>query len=55
MKCPNCLKNISDILVAKYLASKGGAKSKRSISEEAQAKMQEGRARKRSIGNSLKF
>lgn len=47
MKCPECFKNISDIIIAKYLASKGGAKSKREISSTAQEKMQAGRKKKK--------
>lgn len=47
MKCPSCLQNISDIIIAKYLASKGGAKSKREISSTAQEKMQAGRKNKK--------
>lgn len=43
MKCPECLIEISDKLIARYLASKGGAKSKREINPEQQAKMQHGR------------
>lgn len=43
MHCPRCLQNISDIVIAKYLASKGGAKSRREISSTAQEKMQAGR------------
>ena len=43
MKCPSCLKDISDKIIAKYLASKGGAKSKRKIDSDQQIKMQNGR------------
>ena len=43
MICPHCKKDIPDKTVAKHLASKGGAKSKRTITPEQQAKMQERR------------
>jgi hypothetical protein len=43
LKCPNCFKTISDKIVAQYFGSKGGAKSKRSITPEDQAKMQKGK------------
>lgn len=49
MKCPSCLKEISDNIIARYLASKGGAKSKRHISTFAQKKMQAGRKNKKII------
>jgi hypothetical protein len=34
MKCPHCGKNISDKLIAKHLASKGGSKSRRVLTSE---------------------
>ena len=43
MKCPHCRKEISNEVISRALASKGGRKSKRSISPEAQTKMQEAR------------
>lgn len=43
MKCPSCFKEISDKIIARYLASKGGAKSRREITLEQQIKMQAGR------------
>jgi len=47
MKCPACLKEISDKIIAQYLASKGGAKSRRKITREQQIKMQVGRQSKK--------
>ena len=49
MKCPKCMHVIDDKLVAKYRAAKGGAKGKRAINKEAQAKMQAGRQTKKEI------
>jgi hypothetical protein len=46
MKCPHCKKAIPEKEVAKHFASKGGRKSKRTITPEQQAKMQEARAHK---------
>jgi hypothetical protein len=46
MKCPLCLKQISDKIIARYLASKGGIKSKREITTSQQDKMQRGRQEK---------
>lgn len=43
MKCPHCHQTISDELIAKHLASKGGKKSVRKITPEQQAKMQAAR------------
>jgi hypothetical protein len=43
MKCPSCLKEISDRIIAIYLASKGGRKSKRAITSSQQKVMQKGR------------
>jgi hypothetical protein len=40
MICPHCKKNISDVAVAKHLASKGGKASKRTINPQQQAAMQ---------------
>ena len=49
MICPHCNEEIDDSLIAKHLASKGGKsggkKSKRKITPEQQAKMQEARKR----------
>ena len=47
MKCPHCKKDIPDSEVAKHLASKGGSKSRRTITPQQQRKMQEGRNQKR--------
>ena len=49
MNCPHCSKPIDDKVISKHLASKGGQKSTRVISPEAQKKMQEGRARRKSL------
>jgi len=46
LKCPKCLTELSDKIIARYLASKGGAKSKRVITAEQQIKMQEARSKK---------
>ncbi len=46
MKCPLCLKEISDRIIAAYLASKGGSRSKRVITSKQQKKMQRGRNEK---------
>jgi len=46
MKCPHCNGEISDTEAARYIASKGGSKSKRRITPEQQAKMQAARRRK---------
>ena len=43
MICPHCKKDIDDSAVAKHLAAKGGRKSRRTITPEQQAKMQEWR------------
>jgi len=43
MKCPHCGKNISDKMISKHLASKGGAKSKRTITPAQQKKLQAAR------------
>lgn len=47
MNCPHCKQEIDDALIAKYLAAKGGKsggkKSRRIITPEQQAKMQEAR------------
>lgn len=34
MKCPHCNKDIEDALLARHLASKGGKKSKRTLTPE---------------------
>ncbi len=47
MKCPHCNKQIPNEQIAKALASKGGAKSKRKITPEQQAKMQKARKLKK--------
>jgi hypothetical protein len=40
MICPHCKKDIPDAAVARHLASKGGAASKRTITPAQQRKMQ---------------
>lgn len=47
MICPHCKNDIPDTAVAKHLAAKGGRKSKSKITPEQQAKMQEGRKKRR--------
>jgi len=47
MICPHCRKDIPDATVAKHLASKGGGKSKRAITPEQQAIMQQARKEKK--------
>ncbi|MFQ5965663.1 MAG: hypothetical protein ACE5KZ_15420 [Candidatus Scalinduaceae bacterium] len=47
MKCPNCKKEISDKIIAKHLASKGGTISKREITTRQQKDMQAGRLKKK--------
>jgi len=39
MKCPHCGKDISDQLVAHHLASKGGKKSKRTLTKQQATEM----------------
>ena len=46
MNCPHCRKLIDDKLIARYLASTGGKKSKRKITPEQQATMQAARLAK---------
>ncbi len=43
MKCPHCDKNIPDKVISKHLASKGGTKSKRTITPVEQKKLQAAR------------
>ena len=45
MNCPHCNKDIDDKAIAAHMGRKGGDKSKRKISPEAQAKMQRARAK----------
>ncbi len=40
MICPHCQKDIPDSTVAKHLAAKGGSKSKRTITQDEQRRMQ---------------
>lgn len=47
MNCPKCGNTISDKEIAKHLASKGGKKSRRSLSPEDARKMVEAREKKR--------
>lgn len=47
MICPHCKKNIPDEAIAKHLAAKGGKASKRKITPEQQAKLQQARKDKR--------
>ncbi len=46
MKCSHCKTEINDKEIARYLASKGGKLSKRTITPEQQAKMQKGRVKR---------
>jgi len=39
MKCPHCGKDIKDGVLSKYLGSKGGAKSKRTLTKEQAREM----------------
>lgn len=48
MICPNCKKDIPDKEIAKHFASKGGKKSKRTITIEQQKAMQSAR-----LGNKI--
>jgi hypothetical protein len=43
MKCPHCKKEISNDVLNKHFASRGGKTSKRKITPEQQAKMQTAR------------
>jgi len=47
MKCPHCGKNISDKQIAKHLASKGGQKSRRTLTKEQAQEMVRAREEKR--------
>lgn len=47
MDCPHCQKRIDDATLARYLASKGGKRSRRAITPEQQEKMQEARKAKK--------
>ena len=47
MKCPKCGTKISDKVIAKHLASKGGSKSRRVLTPEQARKMVEAREAKR--------
>lgn len=47
MKCPHCGEKISDKVIAKHLASKGGSKSRRVLTPEQARKMVEAREAKR--------
>ena len=47
MKCPHCLQEIADNLIAHYLASKGGKKSKRTLTPEQAKEMVESREKKK--------
>jgi hypothetical protein len=46
MNCPHCNHHITDETIAAHMGKKGGARSKRKITPEQQAKMQEARKRK---------
>ncbi len=46
MKCPHCKKEIPDTEIKQHSASLAGKKSKRTISPEAQAKMQASRKKR---------
>jgi len=54
MKCNHCNKEISDEKIAKYLAAKGGSKSKRVITLQQQERMQAGRRAKGIISDDPK-
>lgn len=47
MICPNCCREIDDKLIAAYLASKGGSKSRRTLTTEQAQAMQAARQAKR--------
>lgn len=47
MKCPNCQTEIPDKAIAKHLASKGGSKSKRTLTTEQARQMVNARLRKK--------
>lgn len=47
MECPKCGNKISDKIVARHLASKGGRKSRRVLTPEQARKMVESRERKK--------
>jgi len=47
MNCPHCKKEIPESLLNKWWASLGGKVSKRRITPEQQAQMQEARKRKK--------
>lgn len=46
MICPHCKKDIPEKEIAKHFASNGGKKSKRAITPEQQAKMQDSKRAK---------
>lgn len=47
MKCPHCGKRIPDDRIARHLASKGGRKSKRTLTPAQARKMVEAREKKK--------
>jgi len=53
MKCPYCSHEITDKLIAHYLASKGGKKSKRVLTPEQARKMVEAREKKKRFQKQL--
>lgn len=48
MKCPKCQANIPDKAIAKHLASKGGSKSKRTLTPAQAKSMVAARERRKS-------
>ena len=54
MKCPHCGKAISEKLVARHFASKGGKLSKRTLTPEQAKAMVKAREKKRAVKNEEK-
>lgn len=52
MKCPHCGKEISDKLIARHLASKGGQKSRRTLTTEQAQEMVRIREEKKNVRDS---
>lgn len=49
MKCPKCKTEISDATIARHLASKGGSKSKRTLTTAQARAMVAEREKKKSV------